>query len=328
MTIPWKKDNNGLCGLINMGNTCYMNSVFQILLHHDRLVNYFISKRFEKDINEEKKESMLVKEFSRLANGYWSFDKFHQIKPLSIMKVLWEMNSMFHPQIQNDAQEFLMFLLDNVHTGLEHSVRIKLNQNAKKTPLLSKAMKHWKDFFGENYSELINLYYFQIRTTMQCSNNHQSISFNPYSILSIDITADSLNECLRNHFQKENVEYTCQTCQSSCTKQETIQYLSEYLFIQLKRFHFTPNGTQKISNQVNYTTDLSLDNYTDLSGDKCHYELDGMILHQGSSNSGHYFCYQKHKNIWYKFDDNMIIKKEQGVLNDKDVYVLIYKKTV
>lgn len=330
MVLSWKKPNSGLCGLINLGNTCYMNSIFQILLHHDNLVNYFLSGKTEKEINDERKESIVVKEFNRLVKGYWSFDKYHQIKPLSIIKILWHMNSMFHPYRQNDAQEFLTYLLDTLHTGLEHPVRIKLKQknNKKLTPIISQAVEHWTNFFGEKYSDLISLYFFQMRTTMECKNNHQSISFNPSSILSINITGNTLDKCLQNHFNKESVDYKCETCKSLCTKQETLQYMSEYIFIQLKRFQYTPHGTIKIFDQVTYPQTLILDKFVDSSVDKKHrqYELDGIVLHYGIANGGHYHNYQYYNNEWYKFDDENVMKiSTNELLNNKDVYLLVYK---
>ena len=332
MTITWKKENHGLCGLINMGNTCYMNSIFQILLHHDLFVNYFLSERVEKDIEEERKESMVVREFNRLAKGYWSFDKYHQIKPLTIIKTLWQMNPMFHPYKQNDAQEFLTFLLDSIHVGVQHPVRIKLKQKSKNlTPIINKAVNHWKEFFGDKYSELVSLYYFQMRTTIECPNGHQSISFNPSSILSIDITGKSLSTCLKKHFGKEDLEYKCETCsEKHSTKQEIIQYLSEYLFIQLKRFQYTQNGVRKVFDIVEYPENLDLSEFVDVSVDKHHrkYNLDGMVLHQGGPDSGHYHSYQKHNNEWYKFNDENITKitNNEQILNIRDVYLLVYKK--
>ncbi len=332
--ISWKKQNAGKCGLINMGNTCYMNSIFQILLHHDLLVNYFISQKVDKEINEQRKESIVVKEFNRLVKGYWSFDKYHQIKPLSIIKVLWHMNPMYHPYRQNDAQEFLTFLLDSIHTGVEHPVRIKLKQKSKKlTPIIDKAVEHWKAFFQDKYSDLVSLYFFQMRTIVECPNGHTSLSFNPSSIISIDITADSLEKCLNQHFHKERLpeDYKCsdENCKSSsCTKQETLQYLSEYIFIQLKRFQYTPKGTRKIFDNVYYPQTLVLDQYVDSSVDKKHrkYELDGLVLHQGSAESGHYHTYQKYNNEWIKFDDESVVQiSEDQILDNRDVYLLVYK---
>ena len=63
--------NKGLSGLINMGNTCWLNSATQLLSNSMELTEYFLEKKYLEDINLQKKEYKFLKEWLKLLNGIW-----------------------------------------------------------------------------------------------------------------------------------------------------------------------------------------------------------------------------------------------------------------
>ena len=64
--------NKGLNGLVNFGNTCYMNSAIQCLSNVKILRDYFLSKKFLEDINKDKVELSLTVNWYKLLNALWT----------------------------------------------------------------------------------------------------------------------------------------------------------------------------------------------------------------------------------------------------------------
>ena len=110
----------GLCGLSNLGNTCFMNSAIQCMSNVPLLTEYFRKGDYKEEINLTNPlgcKGELAEAYADLVNEIWSGKNSYTI-PRNFKLNL----SRFAPQFtgfqQQDSQELLAFLLDGLHEDL------------------------------------------------------------------------------------------------------------------------------------------------------------------------------------------------------------------
>ncbi|XP_033100991.1 uncharacterized protein LOC117104308 [Anneissia japonica] len=111
-----KRDPNskkGVCGLRNIGNTCFMNTGLQCLMSISHLCKFILE-------HDEFHEATLAKNFSDLMKKIWS-GEFSVLKPSTFKNALSDMHSQFRGFRQHDGQEFLALLLDTLHEELNQA---------------------------------------------------------------------------------------------------------------------------------------------------------------------------------------------------------------
>ena len=58
----------------------------------------------------------------------------------------------------------------------------------------------------------------------------------------------------------------------------------------------------------------------------CNYSLFGVVVHTGKIESGHYVCYVRKRDMWFKCDDAWIISSTQAEVFRCHAYLLFYEK--
>ena len=115
-------------GLKNLGNSCYMNAVVQSLSYNFALTNYFLAGEFNKEINVNNKlgsRGLVVREWFRLMYALWS-QQFTCVAPQPFKSVVGRLQRAYLGTQQQDAHEFLVFLLDSLHEDLNQVGKTKL----------------------------------------------------------------------------------------------------------------------------------------------------------------------------------------------------------
>ena len=332
-------NDKGLSGIVNYGNTCYMNSAIQCLSNIPMLTYYFKSKKFVKDLKGGSLERNLVVQWYKLIEGLWSTNciispqSFRREVRLLALKQGIYLN--FVGNGQNDVQEFLVFMIDSMHNALCKNVNMIISGSVENDldKCALEAMKSWKNFFKDNYSILVDLFYSQTSQTIySLKGEHLSTTYQPscYYTLPIKDNSKTLYDCFDNYTDRELLDGD-----NRWLEEETNIYMDVYkkisfwnlpkvLIIVLKRFN---NNREKIDNLIKFPFDLDLCKYcVGYRKNTFKYKLKSVANHDGNLNGGHYYSYVCNPNgKWYTYNDtNVSLMKKEDVVT-KGAYCLFYE---
>lgn len=186
----------GLAGLQNLGNTCFMNSALQCLVHTPKLVDYFLGN-FQKEINHENPLGMkgeLALAFGDLLRKLWAPGSM-SVPPRMFKLKLANFAPQFSGYNQHDSQEFLSFLLDGLHEDLNR-VKCKPYFEAKDVEGRQDeevAEEYWQNHLARNDSIIVDLCQGQYRSTLVCpACNKLSVTFDPFMYLSLPLPSTTM----------------------------------------------------------------------------------------------------------------------------------------
>jgi ubiquitin carboxyl-terminal hydrolase 2/21 len=338
-----KYNNKGLSGLVNLGNTCFLNSCMQVISHTYEL-NQLLDKEIYKKRLKNIYDSALLIEWDNLRKNLWKENAV--VSPGKFIKTVQKLahvkkQDLFTGYEQNDLPEFLIFIIDCFHNSLSREVNMSIQgtpeNDRDKIALL--CFEKIKQMYSKDYSEIWNIFYGIHISQLSSVETNKMISMTPepFFIINLPIPENnkspSLLDCFDLYTQGEildgdNSVLNENTGEKEPAKKNLVFWsLPTIMVIDIKRFNASNKKNQIL---VDFPlSELNLSKYViGYNKDSYIYDLYGVCNHSGSVLGGHYTSFVKNaNNKWYHYNDTSVseVAMEQQIISPK-AYCFFYRK--
>lgn len=350
-------------GILNLGCTCYFNSITQQLFMLPGFAASVIAAQVkagapqDSELDEESKVDVSKSAVSK-PNGVACgvLEKFQELV-ISLrhgsVPVVHPKNfcdsfrfpdgSCILPDVQQDALEYFHILCDHLDNALKGGNDEKLLSRffggRSATQLICRGCPHRYERFE---------HFFTLQLTVFGNRSNSVMS--------------ALQDFVAGELLEGDNQYFCSQCNKKVdtVKRTVLADLPDTIILGLKRFDFNYDTMQRIKLNVDvpFSEDLDMsafcrENLSDIpegsepvtKRDAGYYEysLAGIVVHSGMADSGHYFSIirdPKKKGLWHKFNDDIVTPIQNfdlkqyfgghfsGKYVHTNAYILVYNRKV
>ena len=337
--------------LPNIGNTCYMNSVLQWLIATQQMTQYFKNNGYKSNINDRRK-LQLSEACTNLIYAYFNKDEVAEYYLSDVKKFIEVINSQFEGENQLDAYEFLSALFE----GLRQELNIADNAKYRNFTLFNNSnVQELSDEFlaksmNKEKSLITQLFQGHIWNIFKCQpETHEFYDFEDFTTLSLEIPSDKkdgrakpridINDCIKETLSKNvfDIEhgFTCRKYNKNTSFSKHIEVFRapEILIIHFNRFKLLDNNIKKKDEASitfpaqKFDFNVSIPNHTGSISYK--YDIFGIVHHEGSFSSGHYYAEVKYDfdgKKWFWCNDKFVKSINKPKLSGKTPYILFYAR--
>ncbi|KAG8557256.1 hypothetical protein GDO81_018384 [Engystomops pustulosus] len=247
----------GFTGLVNLGNTCFMNSVIQSLSNTRELRDYFQDHSFESEINCNNPlgtGGRLAVSFAVLLRALWK-GTHHAFQPSKLKAIVASKASQFTGYAQHDAQEFMAFLLDGLHEDLNRIQNKPYTETVDSDgrPDEEVADEAWLRHKMRNDSFVVDLFQGQYKSKLVCPVcTKVSITFDPFLYLPVPLPQKQ--KVLTVYYfakepHKKPIKFLVSICKENSSAADVLESISQSVRVKAENLKLA----EVVKNRINRT---------------------------------------------------------------------------